>query len=145
MEIIALTEKDNSSWQQLWQEYLTFYNTSISQKVTDNTWNNIVKGEQIKGFGAFVDDTLVGFVHIVIHPNTWNDTDCIYLEDLFITANARGTGLGRALIEYIYDFANKNDCNRVYWVTDEDNYQARQLYDKLACKTNMVQYRYDVE
>ncbi len=145
MNIYPLKEKDKTSWEKLWQEYLTFYQTSISEKVSENTWKNILKGEQVKGFGAFVNDKLVAFVHIVIHPNTWNDTDCIYIEDLFVTANARGTGLGRALIEYIYDFASHNNCNRVYWITDEDNYQARQLYDKLARKMALVQYRYDIK
>ncbi len=143
--IKTLTAKDKTSWEKLWQEYLTFHNTSISSKVTENTWQNIIKSEQVKGFGAFFDNELVAFVHIVIHPNTWNDNDCVYLEDLFVTENARGTGLGRALIEHIYDFASHNNCNRVYWITDEDNYQARQLYDKLARKMALVQYRYDVE
>lgn len=155
IQIKPLTQVNKDQWQALWQGYLTFYKTSLSQQVTDNTWQNILAANQIHGFGAFLandsnvadesTDELVGIVHIVIHPNTWNDTDCVYLEDLYVNEQARGMGAGRALIEHVYGFAQTHNCNRVYWVTNEDNHTARKLYDKLATKTDMVQYRFDVE
>ncbi len=84
---------------------------------------------------------MVGFVHIVIHPNTWNLTECCYLEDLFVLAEYRNQGIGKELIEYIYRYAQEKGYNRVYWVTDKNNHQAQQLYNKLANDSGIIQYR----
>ena len=129
----------------LWQNYLSFYQASLLLEVTNATWQNIVDSDTaIYGFGAWRGSELVGFTHVVLHPNTWNITQCCYLEDLYVNDSMRGQGIGRRLIEYVYAFADKQKCNRVYWHTQEDNAQARVLYDKVATKTDMVQYRKDL-
>ena len=87
---------------------------------------------------------MVGITHVVLHPNTWNTTDCCYLEDLYVADNVRGQGIGRALIEHVYSFAKDKDYNRVYWTTQESNTAARKLYDAIATQTDMVQYRKDL-
>lgn len=145
ISIQALTTNDKASWQLLWQAYLSFYKTTVADEISENTWQNILKAEQILGFGAYQNGKLVGIVHIVLHPNTWNNNNCCYLEDLFVDEAMRGHGLGRALIEYVYEFAKQNDCNRVYWVTNSDNQTAQQLYDNLARRTDMIQYRFDIQ
>ncbi|MCW9710348.1 GNAT family N-acetyltransferase [Avibacterium sp. 21-586] len=145
MEIRLLQAEDFTQWQPLWQGYLTFYQTSLDDVVTQHTWHNISSAAQIQGLGAFDGEKLVGFAHIVIHPNTWNTTPCCYLEDLFVAESYRGRGIGKQLIEYIYQLAEKQQFNRVYWMTDRDNHTAQKLYDKLAKQTSMVQYRKDIK
>ncbi|MGP9556672.1 GNAT family N-acetyltransferase [Psychrobacter sp. AOP7-A1-24] len=137
-----LSKTDYDLWLVLWQDYLSFYETALPLSVVETTWRNILDDNvAIYGFGAWKDDMFVGFTHVVLHPNTWNTTDCCYLEDLYVSENVRGQGVGRALIEQVYAFANEKDCNRVYWVTQEDNTSARKLYDDIASLTDMVQYR----
>jgi len=137
-----LSRANYDFWLVLWQDYLSFYETSLPLSVIEATWRNILDDNvAIYGFGAWERDVLVGFTHVVLHPNTWNTTDCCYLEDLYVSENVRGQGVGRALIEQVYAFANEKDCNRVYWVTQEDNTSARKLYDDIASLTDMVQYR----
>nr|WP_227678355.1 GNAT family N-acetyltransferase [Psychrobacter vallis] len=112
---------------------------------TETTWRNLLNDDvPVYGFGAWKDDILVGITHVVLHPNTWNTTECCYLEDLYVSETVRGKGVGRALIEQVYDFANQKNCNRVYWTTQESNTDARQLYDKIASLTDMVQYRHNL-
>lgn len=143
MQILPLTAQDKTNWQALWQGYLEFYQTDLPQATTENTWQKIIdETSPIFGFGAFLDDKLIGFVHVVLHPNTWNTTDCCYLEDLFVKENGRGKGVGRMLIKYVYQFAKDKNCNRVYWVTQEGNVSARRLYDDIAKKMDFVQYRH---
>ena len=142
IKIAPLSQTDYSSWLVLWQRYLSFYETTLPIHTTEATWDNLLNQDvAIYGFGARIDDTLVGITHVVLHPNTWNTSDCCYLEDLYVSDNARGQGAGRALIEYVYNFAAQKNCNRVYWVTQEDNTSARKLYDNIASLTDMVQYR----
>ena len=92
----------------LWQDYLSFYETALPLSIIEATWRNILDDNvAIYGFGAWERDVLVGFTHVVLHPNTWNTTDCCYLEDLYVSENVRGQGVGRALIEQVYAFANE--------------------------------------
>lgn len=146
MPIKPLMANDKLAWQSLWHDYLAFYQTELPQVITDNTWQKIIDDNSpIFGFGAWQGEEnnkkLVGFVHVVLHPNTWNKSDCCYLEDLFVDKKLRGQGVGRALIEHIYAFAESKNCNRIYWVTDAQNIAAQKLYDSMATKTDFVQYR----
>ena len=145
IKIAPLSKTDYNAWSVLWQHYLSFYETTLPLSTTEATWNKLLEQDvPIYGFGAWLDDTLVGITHVVLHPNTWDTTECCYLEDLYVSENVRGQGAGRALIEHVYDFAAQKNCNRVYWTTQEDNTSARILYDSLATKTDMVQYRKNV-
>ena len=45
------------------------------------------------------------------------------------------------MIEAVYAEAHKKNCSRVYWLTQETNYQARILYDQVAINTGFIQYR----
>ena len=145
IQIAPLTQSHFEAWLTLWQGYLIFYETDLPLATTHATWQKIIDSHvPIYGFGAWQDNTLIGFTHVVLHPNTWNTTECCYLEDLFVTESVRGQGLGRKLIEHVYDFAAMKECNRVYWTTQESNKTARVLYDKLANLTDMIQYRKDL-
>lgn len=140
-----LSKADYDDWLILWNAYLAFYKTSLPLEVTNETWRKLLDDNTaIYGFGAYQEDKLIGIVHTVIHPNTWNDTEVCYLEDLYVAETVRGTGAGRALIEHVYSFAESKNCNRVYWTTQESNTTARKLYDKVANLTDMVQYRHDL-
>ena len=61
--------------------------------------------------------------------------------DLFVADAARGKGLGRALIEAVYEKAGAASASRVYWLTQSGNAQARALYDKMADNLGFIQYR----
>ena len=145
IKIKPLTAADYDAWHSLWQDYLTFYKTSLPANITQATWDKILDNEvTIYGFGAWNGEAMVGIAHVVLHPNTWNNSDCCYLEDLYVNNSVRGQGFGRALIDYVYDFAREKGCNRVYWSTQSDNAVARTLYDNIATLTDMVQYRKDL-
>ena len=142
LKIAPLFNTDYEAWLNLWQSYLTFYESSLPLETTNVTWHNLLDSNvPIYGFGAWLDETLVGITHVVLHRNTWNSTECCYLEDLYVNESIRGHGVGRALIDQVYEFARQQNCNRVYWTTQEDNTAARRLYDTLATKTDMIQYR----
>ncbi|WP_150539586.1 GNAT family N-acetyltransferase [Actinobacillus vicugnae] len=144
MEIRLLQSSDYAGWYTLWQKYLQFYQTSLCDSVSNETWRKVTQTKTVKGFGAFNEHGhLLGFTHIVIHPNTWNNTDSCYLEDLFVSEEARRKGVARQLIETVYQYATDNQLNRVYWLTAQDNLQAQALYNQVARKTGMIQYRRD--
>lgn len=145
IQIEPLNKNSYDNWLNLWQSYLIFYKTDLPVSTTENTWQNLQDNEvPIYGFGAWLENQLVGIVHVMLHPSTWSETESCYLHDLYVKEEMRGKGIGRALIEYVYEFARQQNCNRVYWTTQDDNTAARRLYDTLATKMDMVQYRKDL-
>ena len=83
----------------------------------------------------------MGIVHYLFHRSSWTVGNYCYLQDLFVAEEARGRGLGRALIEAVYDKAREAGASRVYWLTHQDNATARRLYDQVADNLGHIQYR----
>jgi GNAT superfamily N-acetyltransferase len=61
--------------------------------------------------------------------SVWTGADDCWLEDLFVRADARGAGLGRALVLAAMDSARRRDCARIELDTLEDNAPAIALYE----------------
>jgi GNAT superfamily N-acetyltransferase len=134
--------EDRAAWEPLWQGYLTFYKASLTAEVTDTTWRRLLDpAEPMQGLVALLDGEIVGIVHTVYHRSTWTIGDYCYLQDLFTSEAARGRGIGRALIEAVYERARANGASRVYWLTHESNTSAQALYDKVAARSGFIQYR----
>jgi GNAT superfamily N-acetyltransferase len=91
--------------------------------------------------GAYVDGKLTGIVHYLFHRSCWTVGNYCYLQDLFVHDSARGQGLGRKLIEAVYDTAKATGASRVHWLTQTDNVYARILYDQVAENSGFMQYR----
>lgn len=139
--IRPLTAADHAAWLPLWEGYQRFYRTSIAPEVTARTWQRLLDpAEPMHALVAESDGRLIGIVHYLFHRSTWTTADYCYLQDLFVSEAARGTGAGRALIEAVYAAADAAGASRVYWLTAHDN-PARALYDKLAHHTGFVHYR----
>jgi GNAT superfamily N-acetyltransferase len=136
-------EDDRTEWQSLWTDYLDFYDTSVSANVYDETWRRFFSQEPYdpRCFVAQAQGRLVGLVHYMAHRHCWRTENVIYLQDLFVSADARGTGAGRALIEAVYGEADRSGTPSVYWMTQDFNETARQLYDRIATLTPFIKYQ----
>ena len=140
--IRPLRPDERSAWEPLWQGYLTFYGASVPPEATAATWSRFHDpAEPMHVLGAFAGSDLAGIVHYIFHRSTWTTGDYCYLQDLFTAEPARGKGVGRALIEAVYDRAREAGASRVYWLTHETNETARALYDKVADRSGFIQYR----
>ncbi|WP_352467454.1 MULTISPECIES: GNAT family N-acetyltransferase [unclassified Mesorhizobium] len=78
---------------------------------------------------------------MVYHRSTWTTDDYCYLQDLFVADDARGSGLGRALIEHVTADAMRQGASQVYWSSHESNQNAIYLHDRVAERSRFVQYR----
>lgn len=134
---------DRAQWAVLWQGYLEFYGVpDLAPEITARTWQRFFDAaEPVHAMVAEEGGELLGLVHYVFHRNTWCLDDVCYLEDLFTTQAARGKGVGRGLIEAVYAKAQAKNATRVYWMTQNSNRTAQLLYDRLAEKTDFIQYR----
>ena len=142
LTIRAIEEKDKSQWLKLWAGYLEFYKSTILPEQTELTWKRLINNElKMFGFVAENEDGVIGFTHCLFRPSTWTETDYCYLEDLFVNPNIRGKGIGRALMNKVFELAKVKNSKRVYWTTQEFNKTARVLYDSITPVSEFVQYR----
>ncbi|MFS0734321.1 GNAT family N-acetyltransferase [Microbacterium sp. 1P10UB] len=143
VRIAPIEARDRDEWLLLWKGYLDFYESTIDEETTDSTFARIVdKRGNLHGAIARDDDgRAIGIVHWLTHAATWTRTDYCYLEDLFVSPDARGGGTGAALIEHVRAWAKQHGSAKVYWLTAEDNATARALYDRVARRSGMIHYQ----
>ena len=143
MLIRDISPRDRAQWAVLWQGYLEFYGVpDMAPEITERTWARFFDpAEPVFAMVAEEGGVLLGLVHYIFHRNTWCLDDVCYLEDLFTAAAARGKGVGRALIETVYEKAKAKNATRVYWMTHKTNTTAQALYEKMAENTGFIQYR----
>lgn len=135
---------DRIPWERLFRAYIDFYRAKVADDVIELTWHRLIAGPPDGFLGLVaVDDTgrPIGIAHVLFHASTWSPTTYCYLEDLFVDPAARGAGIGRALIEKVYQAADERGSTRTYWMTQETNHGARALYDTVATRTSFIQYR----
>ena len=142
LQIRPVSAADHAAWLPLWQGYQRFYNAAIAPEVSALTWQRFLDpAEPMFAALAWQDGVAVGLVHWIFHRSCWTVSDYCYLQDLYVAETVRGGGVGRALIEQVYAAAQAYGANRVHWLTQEDNTQARQLYDRIASRSGFIQYR----
>ena len=138
--------EDFASWKALWDGYNAFYGregpTALPSETTQMTWSRFFDAyEPVHALVAETSDGLVGLAHYLFHRSTIQIGPTCYLQDLFTAAAGRGRGVGRALIEAVYERARIAGAPRVYWQTHETNTVAIRLYDKIAERSGFVVYR----
>lgn len=144
--IRAIAQTDYVQWLPLWDGYNHFYGrsgpTALPDDITASTWARFFdEMEPVHALVAELDGSLVGLTHYLFHRSTTMVEPICYLQDLFTSADARGRGVGRALIEAVYHCAKAAGAKRVYWQTHETNQTAQGLYDQVAEKSGFLVYR----
>jgi GNAT superfamily N-acetyltransferase len=142
IDIRQVTAADHAAWLPLWQAYLRFYNTELADAVSHSTWQRMLDpNEPTHAALAWADGKAVGMVHFIYHRSNWAIENSCYLQDLLVVPETRGTGVGRQLIEFVYATAKADGCNKVHWLTHESNATAIQLYERIAERPGLIQFR----
>ena len=144
--IRPVTRADFDQWLPLWEGYNAFYKrvgpAAVPMEVTQTTWARFFDGyEPMHALVAESEGKLLGLVHYLYHRTTTAISPNCYLQDLFTTEASRGKGVGRSLIEGVYERAQAAGSGRVYWLTHETNHTAMKLYDKIGELSGFVVYR----
>jgi GNAT superfamily N-acetyltransferase len=137
LRIRCISRSDYDAWLPLWEGYNAFYgrigSTALADEITQTTWGRFFDpSEPVGAIVAEENGALIGLAHYVFHRSTTRLNDICYLQDLFTAEHLRGRGIGRRLIEAVYEVARAAGSSRVYWQTQATNHVGRALYDKLA-------------
>ena len=140
--IRPLTPDDEPAWRTLWTAYLEFYEATVPEEVYQATFKRLLSNDHPNqnAFLAVQGDVPVGLVHYIYHAHNWRVDEVCYLQDLYADPSVRGSGVGRKLIEAVYAAADADGRPSVYWMTQDFNHTARQLYDRIATLTPFIKY-----
>jgi len=147
MVVSELSLADRAGWQSLYQQYAEFYQVPMNQEILDTVWSWIFDEEH--QFYALIakDDAgnYLGLMHFRAMPSPLRGKLVGFLDDLYVTPTARGAGVVDALYQALNAAAAKNAWPFVRWITADNNYRGRNVYDKLADKTQWLTYQMPVE
>lgn len=95
------------------------------------------------GLVCELDGAPIGFAVYFFNYSTWQGQHGLYLEDLYITPQARGVGAGKAMLQHLAKIAVDKDCGRFEWSVLDWNTPAIDFYDTLGAlpQSEWIRYR----
>lgn len=143
--IRAVAAEDRVAWGALYADYAAFYEVEQTEAMRDRIWSWLMDpAHEVQGLVADLDGVLVGLAHVRGFARPLAAATGGFLDDLFVTPEARGLHAGESLIKAIEDVAQAEGWSVIRWITADDNYRARGLYDQLATRTMWVTYDREV-
>lgn len=147
ISVAALTFEDRPQWEALYQGYADFYQVPMTPEILETVWQWIF-GEN-NAFYCLVatDETnnLVGLMHYRAMPSPLRGKSVGFLDDLFVLPSSRGSGAVDKLFDELEASAKQQGWPLVRWITAENNYRGRAVYDKLSTKTPWQTYQMDIK
>lgn len=81
-----------------------------------------------------IDGEPVGFAVFFFNYSTWQGKHGLYLEDLYVSPESRGSGAGKALLKYLAKLAVDKGCGRFEWSVLNWNEPAIQFYQSIGAE-----------
>ena len=136
-----VTSADKAAWKLLYQGYAKFYGVDQTQEMRDRVWGWITDPDhEVNCFVAEQNGTLIGLTHYRPFFSPLSANVKGFLDDLFVDPATRGSGAAQALIDAVSAHGREKGWAVIRWITADDNYRARGVYDRLATRTAWVTY-----
>jgi GNAT superfamily N-acetyltransferase len=107
-------------------------------RATEEQLREALFGERPAAFAHIAesaDGEPVGFALWFLNFSTWRGVHGIYLEDLYVHPDQRGSGLGRALLTALAEIANERGYARVEWSVLDWNEPSIAFYRSLGAES----------
>ena len=146
LSVMKLKSSHFEGWLSLYKLYAEFYNTSLSNSGTKTTWEWLIDtNHPCTGIVVLEDNLLVGLAHFREMPSPLRGTNIGFLDDLFVLPEKRGGKVVTLLIEELKKEAIGKNWGIIRWITQDNNYRARNLYDKISQKTDWNTYEMKIQ
>lgn len=113
-----------------------------AKKYTDGELKEILTDAKTPVFVAQKDGKVLGYAFCIhkqfIDDNNMTDIKTLYIDDLCVDEAARGEHIGRALYEYVLDYAKKSGCYNLTLNVWADNVNAVKFYEKIGLKVQKI-------
>jgi GNAT superfamily N-acetyltransferase len=147
--IERVTEADLGDLLPLMRGYCNFYEADTPDEALLALSRALLADPENEGIQLIARDDAgraVGFATVYWTWQTLAASRLAVMNDLFVTADARGTGLADALIAACVEEARGKGATSLGWQTAKDNQRAQKLYDRIGAKrSEWVDYSLPVE
>jgi GNAT superfamily N-acetyltransferase len=147
IKVTSLSEQDREQWEQLYRGYADFYQVPMNDEILNKVWGWVFSDQQ-RFFSLIAKDNqgnALGLMHYREMASPLRGAFVGFLDDLFVLPHGRGKGVVDALYNQLEKEAAKQQWPLVRWITAENNYRGRAVYDRLAEKTKWVTYQLDIK
>lgn len=139
--IKALEQDHYDQWLTLYHGYADHYRATLTDDGIKTTWGWLMdQTHPLTGLVALDGDQLIGLAHFRGMPSPLRGAEIGFLDDLFVDPASRGQQAGELMLMALKEIANDKDWPVVRWITRDNNYRARSLYDRHAIKTDWNTY-----
>ena len=144
--IERVDEETLSGIEPLFEAYQLFYGVEEVDRDRNRRFLERFVGTDDEGwlFGAFEGEELLGFTCLHRHKSSLRAADTVLMYDLFVAPEARGQGVGRALIEKALEVARDSGAVCLEWSTAPDNTTAQRLYDSMPGSKKSTWITYEI-
>lgn len=96
-----------------------------------------------KALICLADGQAIGYAVYFFSFSTWLGKNGLFLEDLYISPDSRGSGAGKKMLKHLAQIAVSNDCGRFEWNVLDWNEPAIKFYESFNAKpqSEWVGYR----
>lgn len=138
--------RDYADWRLLYEGYAHFYKMPMNDAIAATVWGWLLDpAHELEALLARAGDgRVVGLAHFRPMPRPLTGTTAGFLDDLFVEPRLRGRGVADRLIEAMADLARARGWTLIRWLTGDDNYRARGVYDRHATRTMWITYQMDL-
>jgi GNAT superfamily N-acetyltransferase len=137
---------DLADWQRLYEGYATFYKMPMNDRIASTVWGWLLDpAHPLEALLARTSDgRVVGLAHFRPMPRPLSGTTAGFLDDLFVDSERRGTGIADRLLEAMGEIGRERGWTLIRWLTADNNYRARGVYDRHATRTMWITYQMDL-
>lgn len=137
--------QDYAGWRPLYGGYATFYNMPMDDEIAGRVWGWLLDPQHVlEALLARDGDRVVGLAHFRAMPRPLTGSTAGFLDDLFVDPRLRGRRVADALIEAMAALGRERGWALIRWLTADNNYRARGVYDRLAKRTMWITYQMDI-
>jgi len=145
--VTKLDSSDREQWHRLYRGYAQFYEMPMSEETLETVWQWIFDPQQ--PFYSLIakdeEGLAVGLMHYRAMPSPLRGSQVGFLDDLFVEPSCRGSGVVDLMFDRLKQEAQAHGWPFTRWVTAENNYRGRAVYDRVAEKTQWQTYQLSSE
>jgi GNAT superfamily N-acetyltransferase len=139
--ILPVALHHRAAWDRLYAGYADFYRVTQTPEMRDRVWSWLHDpAHEVNGLIAESDGVPVGLAHWRCFARPLSASTGCFLDDLFVDPAARGQRVADALILHLGAMARARGWSVVRWITADDNYRGRGVYDRVAKRTMWITY-----
>lgn len=146
LRLATPTPADRPDWTRLYHGYAEYYGMPMDDTILSTVWNWLqAPDEPLQGrLARNAEGTAIGLMHFRAMPSPLRGAKIGFLDDLYVDPAHRGNGAVDAMLEALREEARRQGWPFVRWITKEQNYRARGVYDRHATRTDWLTYQLDV-